>query len=198
MLPSPPKAGKSAFQPYCQAAARPSQCLQNLGLTADCSPQPSLGWLCALPPPAFSPLVRIPNPSLHHLTECRSPQAISRRRGQCRRSAWGAPRFCTVCTESRILANPPALQQLAMGPSSWVGQKVVHCRCFAWPRLLRPIPPRSSTAADLNNPVFQEQRAAWVSQNKVDPPNHPHPISLGDHGHRSYRTLRSGKSGFSN
>ena len=28
-----------------------------------------------------------------------------------------------------------------------------------------------------------------------DRPNHPHPISLGDHGHRTYRSLRSCKSG---
>ena len=41
--------------------------------------------------------------------------------------------------------------------------KVVQSRCFAWPRLPRfipPSPPRSSSAADLNNAVFQEQRAA--------------------------------------
>ena len=70
------------------------------------------------------------------------------------------------------MGETPAPHQFAMGPSSWVGldaylllvppesQKVVHCRCFAWPRLPRLIPPRSITAADLNVPAFQEQRAA--------------------------------------
>ena len=30
---------------------------------------------------------------------------------------------------------------------------------------------------------------------QADRLNHPHPISLGDHGHRAYRSLRSCKSG---
>ena len=33
---------------------------------------------------------------------------------------------------------------------------------------------------------------------QVDHINHPHAISLGDHGHRTYRSLRSCKSGVPN
>jgi hypothetical protein len=78
--------------------------------------------------------------------------------GQCRRSEFVAPRFCTACSEHLICAKPPAPQQLAMGASSWVGpdayllfavppesQKVVQCRCFAWSRLPRLIPPPPPT-----------------------------------------------------
>ena len=46
--------------------------------------------------------------------------------------------------------------------------------------------------------IFEGRADDWGVAEQDDPLNHPHPISLGDHGYRAYRFLRSCKSGVAN